>query len=377
MNIRWEINTQRKQRDGTHAIRVDLRHNGRHRDGIGEAVPEKHWDEAKQRVKIGNAQHARINAILAARTQRLTDLAKERPEATAKELWALSEKAAGGRMTEVLRPLIDHPKFEPGTRSVLRTSLNHAEQAIPDVSMGSLSVSDVVKFRKHLADLGLSPNTVHTQMRMLRLLYNLALEQRGQPPTAVFRRQLPTPEEPQARILSVEQVRTFASAELKGDPAIARDTWMLSVYLGCLRFGDVVGLKPTNIEGGGVQLRAKKTGKLHWVPLLPQAQAIIDRYKGGKHLLPMLDRISPVSVNQWVNDRLKIAAAQCGLPTELTMHWARHSGTNFLLSLEIPLDILQMILGHSNIQQTIDYAAKFDRKRVTEAMEKLGRAMAG
>ena len=61
---------------------------------------------------------------------------------------------------------------------------------------------------------------------------------------------------------------------------------------------------------------------------------------GGKHLYQN-------NVRKWFHGRLKVA----GLPP-IRLHDLRHSAATLMLSMGVPLKVVQEVLGHSNISMT-------------------------
>lgn len=358
---------------GERSIYVDINHNGRLRRSTGLHVMEKHWDAGRHRVKIGHPRQAEYNRKLQALEERAIDLLLKRPELTAEELWTACQRKASDRMVEALREVAEHgPGYADGTRVVFRTALTWISKALPDVRMGELSAADVVHFRRTLEDAGQHTNTIRNRLSNFRNLYAVACTLRGLPLTSAFRRQVPKVVKGMPHNLTVEEVHRIATVNLTGRPALARDTWLLSLYLGGLRISDVLKLRRTDLHDGGVLHRVIKTKEPQWLPVIPQAQVIIDRYAGGEHLIPLLPEVTLDSAKAVLNLNLKIVAQVAQVTSELSMRWSRGSCVNYLLVMGIPLDVVQMILGHSRIQQTIDYAKPFDRQRVKAAMESMG-----
>jgi len=99
-----------------------------------------------------------------------------------------------------------------------------------------------------------------------------------------------------------------------------------------------------------------KSDELAAVPFLKSAATILDKYmnrpgfiKGG----PIFPRIT----NQEVNRALKIIQAVCGIDLPFTFHVARHTfAKTVALKNGIPLETVQLMLGHSKITTTQIYA---------------------
>jgi integrase len=116
----------------------------------------------------------------------------------------------------------------------------------------------------------------------------------------------------------------------------------------------------------------QKTDTSSRIPLLPPAQAIIEKYKDfpgccdSGHVLPVLS-------NQKMNAYLKEIADCCGISKNLTFHIARHTfATTITLSNGVPIESVSKMLGHRNLKTTQHYAKVLDRK-ISDDMKMLRR----
>ncbi len=100
----------------------------------------------------------------------------------------------------------------------------------------------------------------------------------------------------------------------------------------------------------------QKTGITSILPLLPQAQLIINKYADHPKVLSE-DIVLPVLSNQKMNAYLKEISDLCGIKKILTTHVARHTfATTVTLSKDVPIEVVAKMLGHSSIRQTGSYA---------------------
>ena len=61
--------------------------------------------------------------------------------------------------------------------------------------------------------------------------------------------------------------------------------------------------------------------------------------------------------NATLNRYLKKTAKSVGIQTNISFHTARHSFATLLLQQGIEVTVIQKLLGHSNLQTTMHYAA--------------------
>ena len=144
-----------------------------------------------------------------------------------------------------------------------------------------------------------------------------------------------------------------------------RDIFVFSCYTG-LAYADVKKLLHGEIVKGidgslWIQTFRAKTNTRVPIPLLPQALALIDKYK--EEVNHANGFIFPVPSNQKMNAYLKEIANVCDITKRLTFHIARHSfATTVTLSNGVPIETVSKMLGHTNIKTTQIYSKVLDFK---------------
>lgn len=103
-----------------------------------------------------------------------------------------------------------------------------------------------------------------------------------------------------------------------------------------------------------------KTDERYFTPILPPAMEILERYN---YKLPTMS-------NQRLNIALHIVEDSVGLNKPLTSHVARHTFATMMLSKQVPLSVVQRLLGHSDIKTTQIYAKILD-KTVMDAVDSI------
>jgi site-specific recombinase XerD len=89
-----------------------------------------------------------------------------------------------------------------------------------------------------------------------------------------------------------------------------------------------------------------KTGSKFFTPILPPAQAVLDKYN---YQLPII-------TNQKLNDYLHVIQEKLDINKPITCHVARHSFATLLLTYDFPIDKVARALGHKDIKTTQVYA---------------------
>jgi integrase len=157
------------------------------------------------------------------------------------------------------------------------------------------------------------------------------------------------------------------------------DLFILGCYTG-LAFADAMALSTSHFEQdntGGLwcKLYRVKSDELCSIPVIKKAKEIIDRYKGAG-VTSSLGTIFPIVTNQHANRCLKIIQEICGIQTTLTFHVARHTfAKTVALKNGVPLETVQMMMGHTKITTTQIYA-DVDEEKIFDDMSKMQTVMA-
>lgn len=153
-----------------------------------------------------------------------------------------------------------------------------------------------------------------------------------------------------------------------------RDIFLFSCFTG-LAYIDTQQLTTQNINIGldgnkWIFTKRQKTKTTSNIPLLPQAEKIIEKYQNNPICINN-DRLLPVLSNQKMNAYLKEIADICGVEKDLTYHIARHTfATTITLSNGVSIESVSKMLGHKSIRTTQHYAKILDKK-VSEDMSVL------
>ncbi|SNZ01222.1 site-specific integrase [Flagellimonas pacifica] len=151
---------------------------------------------------------------------------------------------------------------------------------------------------------------------------------------------------------------------------LVRDIFVFCCYTG-LAYSDVKLLKQGDIIIGvngdrWIKMARKKTKAISSIPLLPPAEAIIEKYSEHPYVLDGKG-VLPVLTNQKSNAYLKEIADVCGIHKNLTTHLARHTfATTVTLSNGVSIASVSKMLGHSSLKTTQIYAKVLDSKIANE-----------
>lgn len=149
--------------------------------------------------------------------------------------------------------------------------------------------------------------------------------------------------------LSTEEINKIR--EYKGIDRLekVRDLFLFQCLTG-MAYIDMQNLKAEDIRENFIMKPRQKTDRVpQMIPLLPEAQQIIERYSGFSYCFP---RIS----NQKLNAYLQEIANIKGISKKLTTHVGRHTFATVMLEKGLPLETISHILGHASTDTTRVYA---------------------
>lgn len=271
-----------------------------------------------------------------------------------------------------------------GTRGIYLRTLKKILEF--DTKAESLSFDSITKDWLTAFDIFLrgttSANIRNLHFRNIRAVFNDAIDSDITTAYPFRKFRLPKLEQTRKRALSVEQLRQLRDYPCDDWQAEYRDMFMLMVYLIGINAVDLFTAKSSDIVDGRLEYRRDKTHKLYSIKIEPEAQEIIDRYRGKNWLLSPLDRYANYKdYLQHMNRALqKIGTTfvngckPTGQPLfpDITSYWARHSWATVASHLDISMEIIGRALGHSWVSNTVtSIYIDFDNRKVDEANRKV------
>ncbi len=219
-------------------------------------------------------------------------------------------------------------------------------------SPDTATAEELRAFQKHLAMGIANPASINATVSALRFFFRVTVDK---PETT---RHLVHVYEPQKlpRVLSPEEIHRLLEAATAPKSKAA-----LSVAYGAgLRAMEVVALKVSDIDSGRMLLRVEngKGGKDRFAMLSPTLLGLLrDWYRIARpkvFLFPGRDKIAPMTTRQ-LNRICHQAADRAGLPKWVAPHTLRHSFATHLLESNIDVRVIQVLLGHAQLETTARY----------------------
>ena len=232
-------------------------------------------------------------------------------------------------------------------------------------------------FINHCQDLSINSRSI--LLRNIRTVINDAIDA-GITNSYPFRRFTIKSEKTPKKALSVSNMRVLSQVDNE-----YKDIFMLMFYLRGINAIDLFSAELTQIVNGRLEYRRSKVGTLFSVKIEPEAWEIINKYRGKKHLLYILERNKNYKVYlsnmnrglKRLGRRLVNGRVVEGAFPKLSTNWARHTWATIGINLGIPKDIISRGMGHSFGVAVTDVYIDFDMRLVDEANRKIIDSLSG
>ena len=234
------------------------------------------------------------------------------------------------------------------------------------------------QFDKFMQYAGMKTNSRSIHMRNVRTVFNYAIDEEY---TSLypFRKFKIEKEETAKRCLTVEQLRELKDFDCEEFQIPYRDIFMLMFYLIGINAIDLFEAKHSQIRNGRFEYRRAKTNKLYSVKIQPEAQEILDRYKGKDYILRFMEEMEGTNYHQFlyaVNRGLRKIGPfttngqkklRTPIASNLSTYWSRHTWATIAAELDIPKETISEALGHEIGSRITSIYIKFNQKKVDEA----------
>lgn len=245
-----------------------------------------------------------------------------------------------------------------------------------DVAIDEFDEKLMGEYENFLKMTGAGLNTVSFYMRIMRAVYNRAVDEGITDQRYPFKKVYTGIARTVKRALRFDDIRRIKNVDLSNEPnlAFARDMFMFSFYTRGMSFVDMSFLSKSNLSGGVLSYCRRKTGQRLDIKWEKCMQEIVERYDGcGPYILPIVspdkgdERLQYRQCQCRINAYLKRLGRMMGFLHPLTMYVARHSWASVAKSRNVPLSIISEGMGHDSDATTRIYLASIEASRIDEA----------
>ena len=265
------------------------------------------------------------------------------------------------------------------TSETYRSTLNsfRAFRNDKDMLLDCISSEIMEAYEAWLHNRGVAPNTISFYNRILRAVYNRAVEDEIIVDRKPFRHVYTGINKTVKRALPLIVLKKIKNLDLSLNSGLcfARDMFIMSFYLRGLTSTHMAYLKKSDLKNGYVTYRRHKTGQKLIIKWTKEMQLLLDKYpeNNSNYLLPIIrnsgtnERCVYRNAAYRINYRLKIIAAMVGVTIPLTLYVARHSWASAAKAKGIPVSVISEGMGHDSETTTQIYLASLDTSIVDKA----------
>lgn len=235
----------------------------------------------------------------------------------------------------------DRSDLSADTHRADELALRSLMDIIGNKDLNNIRAKDIVEFKAACKSRGLSPHSINSYLRHIKSALRYAAEGKliDEVPkikTAITGIKLP-------RVMDLDDVEKLLDYTKGKKPEMFRVIQFV-LYTG-LRRSEIIKARYEHIAHGNITIYGKGN-KERLIPLADQALLALKRQDVGK--IFSYEHVSTIS------NYFRILTRACGIKARF--HDLRHTAATQMLKSGIPLEVVQKILGHTEIRTTQIYA---------------------
>ena len=260
-------------------------------------------------------------------------------------------------------------------RSTLKSFMQFREGK--DVRLKDIDSDLMLMYEAYLSNRGLTKNTTSFYMRILRAVYNRAVEKELTSQRFPFKHVYIGIDKTIKRAIPLKAIKQIKCLDLSLLPSLdlARDMFLFSFYTRGMSFVDMAYLKKKDLSNGVLSYCRRKTGQQLFIRWEKCMQEIVDKYDNpiSEYLLPIIKPMNGDERTQYqnamylINRKLKTIGNMVGVQLPLTTYVARHSWASAAKNKNVPISVISEGMGHDSELTTQIYLASLDTGVVDNA----------
>lgn len=260
-------------------------------------------------------------------------------------------------------------------RCTLRSFMQYREDK--DVFLEDIDSDLMLMYEAYLRGRRLTKNSTSFYMRILRAVYNRAVEKDLTTNRNPFKHVYTGIDKTIKRAIPLKAIKQIKNLDLSLQPSLdfARDMFLFSFYTRGMSFIDMAYLKKKDLSNGILSYRRRKTGQQLFIKWEKCMQEIVEKYDNSlsEYLLPIIRPMNGDARTQYqnamylINRKLKDIGKMIGVQIPLTMYVARHSWASVAKNKNVPISVISEGMGHDSEMTTHIYLASLDTAVVDKA----------
>lgn len=363
---------------------------------LGYKIHPDLWDKTASKVRKSHPNSARINNFIAHKIADASDIALEMESSSNYVAPKKIKEAILGRSSvnffeyaeNYNKAFLEQNKI--GTYNKTRGMLSKLEKYLGkrDFTFDDITIHFLKSYETYMRnDLENAINTIHSNLRMIRRIINLAVEDELFPfeknPFLRYKLKL---EKTDKVFLTEKELKAIEDLSLVENSMMEhhRNMYVFACYVGGLRISDLLQLRWANFDGKHINITMQKTKEPISIQVPNKGLEILKRYKTEESepqhfIFPLLDNKldysdasflhqSISSKTAYTNTDLKDIAEAAKIKKHIHFHTSRHTWATRALRKGMRIEYASKLMGHASIKTTQIYA-KIVNKDLDDAME--------
>ena len=349
------------------------------------------WNDAENNIIIGNSERSNLLLSLQERMKwdlkrfemTIRKLGNQKSTFTADDIIASFQNNTEGQslfnfMQSIIARLKQMGKIRTAENysCTLKSFMQFRQDR--DILLSEIDSDLMQLYEAYLHGKGAVRNTSSFYMRILRAVYNRALEKELVEQRNPFKHVYTGVDKTVKRAVPLSAIKRMKNLDLSLQPNLefARDMFLFSFYTRGMSIIDMAHLKKKDRQNGFLSYRRRKTGQQLVVRWEKCMQEIVGKYPEDNlspYLLPVLKypfkdtHKHYRNVMSGINRNLKEIARLADISVPLSMYCARHSWASAAKGKNIPISVISEGMGHDSEATTQIYLASLDNSVVDKA----------
>jgi len=397
--IKVILYTYRKKKDGTSSLALRIIKDRKTKYiFLKKYIKKADWNEVNCRVYKTHPNHKRLNNFILKKLSEADDLlleleSKEKVFSSGNIKKQLKKDKKGNSFFKYagihIKDLEAQGKYNQSIPENSR--IEHFKEFLDkkDICFEEITISMLKKFKVYLkANHNHSDRTIMNHLATIRTIYNNAIKD-----SITDLKDYPFGGDkikikmPSSLKMGLEKSELEAIEKLELEPYTpiwhTRNVFLFSFYFAGMRISDVLKVKWSDLQNNRLNYTMGKNSKAGSVKITDKVQEILEFYKKDKRsindfVFPEMKKADLKSkkdvytkiktASRKFNRYLKKIATKAKIDKNLSNHIARHTFGN-IAGEKIPVQMLQKLYRHSDIQTTIMYQSNFMFKDTDDALD--------
>lgn len=248
-----------------------------------------------------------------------------------------------------------------------------------NIALSKINDKVIQQYEAYLKNEGIKMNTVSFYMRVMRAVYNRAVEDGLAAEKQLFKNVYTGIDKTEKRAVPLQAIKAIKELYMPSRALhFARDMFLFSFYTRGMSFVDMAYLKKTDLENGILTYKRRKTKQQLSIKWEKCMQDIVNKWPSyNEYLLPIIttagkdERTQYKSCQKNVNQQLRKISKMLKMRKGITMYVARHSWASIAKNMNIPLGVISDSMGHTSLKTTQIYLNAIDMDIINKANLKI------